>query len=201
MAIAVVMGALLAACGGEEEAGDAAGAPQISGTPSKQAAADQPYSFVPGAIDPDGDTLKFDIANRPAWLSFNPATGALQGTPTAANVGVFRGITIQVTDGTSFSTLPPFDIEVVAAGLRSVTLSWLPPTQNEDGSPLTDLAGYKIRYGSSPGTYSNTISLDGPGLATYVVEGLTPSRYYFVIASYNKLGVESRNSAEAVVTL
>lgn len=199
MALAVVMGALLAACGGDEEA--ETGAPQISGTPSKQVAVGQPYSFVPGAQDPDGDTLTFDIANRPAWLNFSPATGALQGTPTAANVGAYKGITIQVTDGQSFSTLQPFDIQVVAAGQGNVTLSWLPPTQNEDGSPLTDLAGYKIRYGNSSGSYSNTISLANPGLATHVIEGLVPNKYYFVVASYNKRGVESGNSGEASITL
>lgn len=215
MALAVVMAALLlTACSGEEDAAaDAATAsptpspsapqspPQISGTPGKQTTVDQPYSFRPAAQDPDGDTLEFAVANRPGWLAFNPATGVLQGTPTAAHVGVYRGITIQVTDGSSFSTLPPFDIEVVAVGLRSVTLSWLPPTQNEDGTPLTDLAGYRIRYGNSSGSYSTTVSLDNPGLATYVVEGLVPNRYYFVMSSYNRLGVESRPSAEAVVSL
>jgi hypothetical protein len=203
MAVAVVMAALTG-CGGDEETADAAASnqsPQISGTPSNQIAADQPYSFVPAAQDPEGDSLRFEVANSPSWLTFNASTGALQGTPTAANVGVYRGVTIQVTDGRSFSTLPPFDIEVVAVGLRSLTLSWLPPTQNEDGTPLTNLAGYRIRYGSSSGSYSTTISVANPGLATYVVEGLVPSRYYFVIASYNSLGVESRNSSEAVFNL
>jgi hypothetical protein len=201
IAVAVVIAAL-AGCGGDEETDAAATSPpQISGTPSTQAGVDSPYSFVPAAQDPDSNTLEFTIANRPAWLTFNPSTGGLQGTPTAANVGVYRGITIQVTDGRSFSTLAPFDVEVVAVGSRSVTLSWLPPTENEDGSPLTNLAGYRIRYGSSSGSYSNTISVANPGLATYVVEGLVPSRYYFVIASVNSLGVESRNSAEAIFNL
>jgi hypothetical protein len=204
IAVAVVIAAL-AGCGGDEETDAAASptnqSPQISGTPSKQIAADQPYSFVPAAQDPEGDSLRFEVANSPSWLTFNPSTGGLQGTPTAANVGVYRGITIQVTDGRSFSTLAPFDVEVVAVGSRSVTLSWLPPTENEDGSPLTNLAGYRIRYGSSSGSYSNTISVANPGLATYVVEGLVPSRYYFVIASVNSLGVESRNSAEAIFNL
>jgi hypothetical protein len=204
MAFAVMMTALFTACGGEEEAaGDATtqSPPQISGAPSTQAAVDQPYSFVPAAHDADGNTLQFEVANLPSWLTFNPSTGALQGTPTAANMGVYRNITIQVTDGPSFGTLAPFDIEVVAAGSRSVTISWLPPTQNEDGSPLTDLAGYRIRYGSTSGSYSNTISVANAGLATYVVEGLVPNRYYFVIASYNSRGVESRNSSEAVANL
>jgi hypothetical protein len=194
------MAVLLAGCGGDEGE-DAATGLQISGTPSTQAAVDKPYTFVPGAQDPDGGTLKFEIANRPSWLNFDPVTGTLQGTPTAANVGVYRGITIQVTDGSSFSTLPPFDISVVAAGTQSVTLSWLPPTQNEDGSPLTDLAGYRIRYGSASGSYTTTVSVANPGLATYVVEGLAPSKYFFVIASYNKSGVESINSPEASITL
>ena len=29
-----------------------------------------------------------------------------------------------------------------------VTLSWDPPTTNADGTPLTDLAGYKVYYGT-----------------------------------------------------
>jgi hypothetical protein len=28
------------------------------------------------------------------------------------------------------------------------TLSWDPPTTNVDGTPLTDLAGYKVYYGT-----------------------------------------------------
>ena len=32
----------------------------------------------------------------------------------------------------------------------TVTLSWTPPTQNVDGSYLTDLAGYNIYYGTHP---------------------------------------------------
>jgi hypothetical protein len=106
-----------------------------------------------------------------------------------------------VTDGEAFSTLQPFDIEVVAGGQGNVTLSWLPPTENVDGSPLTNLAGYRIRYGNASGSYSNTISVANPGLATFVVEGLTPNKYYFVIASYNSAGVESSNSTEASITL
>jgi hypothetical protein len=175
--------------------------PQISGTPETQALVSQAYSFTPTAHDPDGDTLEFAVANRPSWLSFSRSTGRLSGTPTAADVGVYRGVAIQVTDGLSSRTIPQFDIQVVAVGSSSVTISWLPPTENEDGSPLTDLAGYRIRYGDRSGSYSNTISLNNPGLATYFVDGLVPSTYYFVISSYNSRGVESRYSGEAVVSL
>jgi hypothetical protein len=82
------------------------------------------------------------------------------------------------------------------AGLGSATLSWTPPTQNTDGSPLTDLSGYKIYYGNESGNYQTTIQIDNPGITIFVVEYLTPNTYYFVLAAV-KSGVESDFSNEA----
>ena len=78
----------------------------------------------------------------------------------------------------------------------STTLSWMPPTQNSDGSPLTDLAGYKIYFGNESGNYHTSIQIDNPGLALYVVENLTPNIYYFVLTAINSSGVESQFSNE-----
>lgn len=39
----------------------------------------------------------------------------------------------------------------------SATLSWTPPTKNTDGSRLTDLAGYKIYYGTSEKYFQRVI--------------------------------------------
>lgn len=175
--------------------------PQISGAPKTQAEVNAAYSFVPSASDPDGDKLSFTIANRPGWLSFASATGALTGRPTAAHVGVYKNITIQVEAAGQHETLPSFDIEVVAVGQQGVTLSWNPPTQNADGSPLNNLAGYKIRYGEAPGIYTTTIPLSNPGLASHFIEGLVPSTYYFVISSYNSQGIESNYSNEVSKTI
>jgi len=81
-------------------------------------------------------------------------------------------------------------------GTGSTTLSWMPPTQNSDGSPLTDLAGYKIYFGNESGNYHTSIQIDNPGLALYVVENLTPNIYYFVLTAINSSGVESQFSNE-----
>lgn len=81
-------------------------------------------------------------------------------------------------------------------GLGSATLSWTPPTQNLDGSPLTDLAGYKIYYGKTPGNYDSKIHIENPGLTIYVVDYLTPGTYYFVLTAINSSNVESRFSNE-----
>jgi len=88
-------------------------------------------------------------------------------------------------------------LTVNQVGLGSATLSWTPPTQNTDGSPLTDLAGYKIYYGNEPGNYQTTIQIDNPGITIYVVEHLTPNTYYFVSTAINSSGVESDFSNEA----
>ncbi len=87
-------------------------------------------------------------------------------------------------------------VTVNQIGLGSATLSWTPPTQNSDGSPLTDLTGYKIYYGNESGNYQTSIQIDNPGIAIYVVEYLTPNTYYFVLTAINSNGVESRFSNE-----
>ena len=68
--------------------------------------------------------------------------------------------------------------------------------QNSDGSPLTDLAGYKIYYGNESGYYHTSIQIDNPGVVIYVVENLTPGTYYFVSTAINSSGLESRFSNE-----
>ena len=60
----------------------------------------------------------------------------------------------------------------------SATLSWTPPTQNTDGSALTNLAGYRILYGTSASALTQTIEIANPGLATYVVTGLSSGNWY-----------------------
>ncbi len=73
----------------------------------------------------------------------------------------------------------------------SATLSWSPPTARTDGSQLSNLAGYKVYYGTSSGSYPNMIRIDNPGLTTYVVENLAPATYYFVMTAFDDVGSES----------
>lgn len=72
----------------------------------------------------------------------------------------------------------------------STTLSWTAPTQNTDGSVLTDLAGYRIRYGSSAANLTQTVTLANPGLSTYTLTGLTAGTWYAGVLAYNAAGVD-----------
>lgn len=89
----------------------------------------------------------------------------------------------------------------VKASSGSVTLNWVPPTENVDGTPLTNLAGYHIHYGAVSGQYTQTILISNPGIATYVVQDLAPGKYYFSVAAINSQGTESPLSSEVSTTV
>src|SRR5690606_31317042 len=87
-------------------------APAISGTPPASLEEGTAYSFIPGAQDADGDAISWSVEGKPSWASFDPATGALSGTPTTP--GSFTGIMIKASDGEATTVLGPFTITVLA---------------------------------------------------------------------------------------
>ena len=86
---------------------------------------------------------------------------------------------------------------------KSVTLSWSPPTQNSDGSSLSNLAGYILHYGTSSEDYTGSIEITNPTATSYVVSGgnFPPGTYYFAISAYNAQQVSSSLSGEVSVTV
>ena len=115
------------------------------------------------------------------------------GTPGAGELGIYAGISVGVTDGSVNVQLATFSIEVVGTAVGSATLSWVPPTERSDGTLLGagDLAGYKIYWGMDQGNYSNSVTIDNPGLSAYVVDLLTPATWFFVVTAYDSQGLES----------
>lgn len=174
-----------------DSTGGSNSAPTISGTPSKNIMIGQNYSFTPTASDPDGDALTFSIQNKPTWATFTTSTGNLSGTPTLGDIRSYPDIIISVTDGMATASLGGYSLEVTDVGRFSVTLSWMPPTENADNTALTDLAAYKFYYGLSEGNYPNEIYVDSPGLSSYTVQNLTANTYYFVVTAINQSGAES----------
>lgn len=175
-------------------------APVLTGTPGTDARVGLAYAFTPTASDPQGLPLTFAIANRPAWASFDAATGALTGTPTAADVGTTTGIVISASNGTRSTALPAFAITVQAV-TGSATLTWEPPTTRTDGSALTNLAGYRIRYGTASGRYDALLDLNQAGLSAVMLENLAGGTWYFVVTAYDSAGAESAYSVEVQKTI
>lgn len=84
----------------------------------------------------------------------------------------------------------------------TATLSWLPPTENTDGTTLTNLAGFNIYYGTTIDNYPNVITIDNPGIATYVFDNLPAGNtYYFVITAIDSDGMESEYSVAGSKTI
>ena len=176
-------------------------APTISGTPATAVMQGTQYSFQPTAVDANGDVLTFSIVNKPAWATFSAATGRLEGTPGAANVGTTTGIVISVSDGALTSALAAFNVTVQAVAIGSATLSWTPPTQNTDGSALTDLAGFKIYWGTSQANLPNVVTINNPGITSYLVENLVAGTYFFAATAFDASGNESTRSNVASKTI
>ena len=99
--------------------------PTISGDPELEVVQGSPYSFRPFAHDIDLDIgipqdLNFSIDSTshpypsewPVWLTFDPETGELSGTPGNDDVGEIQGIELTVFDG------PEDDPDTLSATLQ-----------------------------------------------------------------------------------
>jgi hypothetical protein len=118
--------------------------------------------------------------------------------------GAGGGGSAAVTPPPATSSLPPNTTASNSApptASTGVTINWTPPTQNTDGTPLTNLAGYNIHYGTQPGNYTQTINVSNPGIASYVVDNLSPGTYYFTVAAVNAQGAESPPSSPVTTTV
>jgi hypothetical protein len=175
--------------------------PTISGTPGLSVTVSSAYAFQPTAADADGNTLTFSINTTPAWATFSSSTGLLSGTPTAANVGTTSGIVISVSDGTASASLPAFALAVVQVSTGTATLTWDAPTTNNDGSTLTNLAGYRLAYGQTQGSLDNSVQITNTGLTTYTVNNLASGTWYFALYAVNGTGAESDASNIANKTI
>jgi hypothetical protein len=173
-------------------------APLIAGAPARTARVGEPYVFQPLAFDQDGDLLTFAVENPPAWASFDSRTGLLGGTPTTEFLGPSGPITVTVSDGVHKTTLPAFSIEVslpLTGG--SAVLTWVAPTQNTDGSALTDLAGYVVRYWNDWDEPPYELDIPAPDTTTCAIEALGPGLWHFEVIAYTESGLRSLPSNRA----
>jgi len=119
----------------------------------------------------------------------------------------------------------------VCSGLRctppaacdEALLSWDGPVANTDGTCLTDLGGFKVRWGATMGgPYEHEVDVGLDGCAagedmtcgldgamstatqlkcSYRITGLENGTTYITVTSYNTAGVESTPSGEAAKTV
>jgi hypothetical protein len=109
---------------------------------------------------------------------------------TVGNTAAETAASTPATSGT-----PPVTSPGTTPSTGSATLAWVPPTQNNDGSSLTNLAGYIIYYGTDSTALTQTIQVSDASASGYVVSGLTTgTTWYFAVSSYSASGEEGARS-------
>jgi len=106
---------------------------------------------------------------------------------------------------------------VNSAGEPGIRIAWDETTTDSDGSPCTDLAGYKVHYkqdtqGGPP--YAGTgldqgdspiavplSSLSDPANPEFYLTGVSPGTYYLVVTAYDTSANESGFSNEVGVPI
>lgn len=73
----------------------------------------------------------------------------------------------------------------------SAQLQWTAPTRNTDGSPLTNLSGYRLHYGTIATDLVNTVQIASPTTTTYTVGNLNAGTYHFGVRALASSGAES----------
>jgi hypothetical protein len=86
--------------------------------------------------------------------------------------------------------------------IDSVTLGWEAPSTSADGSPLDDLAGYRVLYGPTmPLTPENSVSFDVGDVLTWTIRDLEPGTYYITVLAIDGHGNLSEPAAEVSVEI
>lgn len=97
--------------------------------------------------------------------------------------------------GDNGSALATVTVEVLDKVLR-----WRAPTQNVDGTPLTDLAGYVVYWGTQSRAYTGSHSINDPSITQW--EATTaPGNYFFALTALDAEGHESGYSNEVRKTV
>ncbi len=173
---------------------------QISGAPATTARVGQFYSFRPVVVAAAGSSLTYTVANKPAWAQFSAMTGALSGTPSTGSAATDANIVVSVSNGAQSAALPAFNITVQTALVTpavagTASLTWSRPTKNANGTRLTNLAGYVIRYGTSSTALNNEMSVASASATGVEITNLSPGDWHFEVAAINTANVEGQFSA------
>ena len=72
---------------------------------------------------------------------------------------------------------------------------------NVDGSALTNIASYRVLYGTSASNLTQTVQVPGGTATSAVVSGLAAGTYYFSAAAINSTGEASAPTNVVAVTV
>lgn len=170
--------------------GSSTGAVNVSyATVDGTAVAGTDYTATQGSVTwPDGDNspkqVEVPVTAHASGKGFNFALTDVSGS---AGFGSPATATISVPKASTTTS--------------SVTLSWLAPTENTDGSALTNLVGFHIYYGTSERSLTEEVSIDTVGQLTVVIDELSSGTWFFEVVAINSSGNQSGPSTTVSATI
>jgi hypothetical protein len=137
-----------------------------------------------------------------SWSSGNASTcsasGGWSGSKSVAGSQNVGPIVARTTYSLSCSGNGGSAVAMISVAVNgTVTLNWQAPTENVDGSPLTDLSRYRIHYGLSSRNYTRSVAIDAAGTTSHDLL-LESGQYYFAMTAVDAQGNESAYSNEVV---
>lgn len=88
-----------------------------------------------------------------------------------------------------------------SGAIQTATISFVPPTQNTDNTALTNLAGYRLLYGTTPTSFNLSKSYTDPTATSVQIQPASAGTYTGVLRAINAVGVESDNSNTTTFTV
>ncbi len=83
----------------------------------------------------------------------------------------------------------------------SAVVSWVAPTANTNGTPLTNLAGFRVYYGTSSTSLTQSTTVNNMAARSATISPLVPGTWYFKVRAFNASQVESNDSNLASKTV
>ncbi len=176
--------------------------PQVTSTPATTIDNYSEYTYVMAGYDQDGDALTYGAKVLPSWLTFDPETQTLSGTPAAANAGQ-NPVSLYVSDG-YVETLQDFSITVnavntapevlstpVDSAMRGSLYTYLLTAVDHQNDPITYIPAVIpswLTFDVGSKVLSGTPGLDDVGVHTVMItlsDGQISVNHQFILTVHN----------------
>ena len=104
-------------------------------------------------------------------------TKAASGTQTLPSITTSTNYTLTCTWGSGYARV-----------------GWVAPTTNTNGSPITNLSGFRVYYGTSTSSMTQVQQVTDVGATFATVSPLASGTWYFKVKAVNSNGAESADS-------
>jgi RHS repeat-associated protein len=175
-------------------------APVITTSPGMSATVGGLYKYAVAANDPDGDKVTFALLSAPAGMAIDTATGLVQWTPTAAQVGT-NLVTIAAADPAGAQGLQRFAIlvqvnqapTITSQPIKVITAGLAYRYDVQAGDPDGDTLTYTLAAGPTG------MTIDKLGRVSWMTDIPDIGTYHVVLTASDDGGLSATQSYDLQV--